>query len=72
MYYSGTRGSAHTDVFSGHARPRLCGLAVCCQLLTEGDKLSGSHFTEWVRILVDDGFFFFISGIDVSLRSVCD
>lgn len=58
MYYSGARCSAHTDPLSGRARLRLCGLAVCCRILA-GDKLSGSHFTELVRILVEDGFFFF-------------
>lgn len=67
MYYSGACGSAHTDALSGRARLRLCGLAVCCRILAEGDKLSGSHFTELVRILVDDGFFFFLS---VRLMSV--
>lgn len=68
----------HTHAFffyRTHALPCLCGLAVCCGLLAERDKLSGSHFTEWLRTLVDDCFFFsrvFIGAIDVSLRRACD
>lgn len=77
MYYSGERATprtyTHTHAFTGCAcTPCQCGLAVYCRLFAERDKLSGSYFTERVRILVDDCFFpsvrAFISGIDVSLR----
>lgn len=62
MYYSGERATphihTHTHTFTGRAHaPCLCGLAVDCGLFAERDKLSGSHFTERVRTLVDDCFF---------------
>lgn len=66
------RGRIHTRVYGRRARPCLCGLAVCCRLLAERDKLSGSRFTEWVRILVDDCYFsvarLYLSAVLMSVR----
>lgn len=81
MYYSGERKTlrmhthTHTHDYEMCTHPCLCGLAVYCRLSAEWDKLSGSHFIERVRILVDDCFFSIlpiISGTDVSSRHACD
>lgn len=73
MYYSGERATPHTHTFMGHAHaPCLCGLAIYCRLFAERDKLSGSHFSEWVRILVDDFFCpcMYLSAVLMSVRNV--
>lgn len=62
-----------THTFMGHAHaPCLCGLAVYCRLFAERDKLSGSHFSERVRILVDDFFHpcVYLSAVLMSVRDV--
>lgn len=73
MYYSGEHAYAHTHTFMGRAHgPCLCGLTIYCRLFAERDKLSGSHFIERVRILVDDCFFsrppVYLSAVLMSVR----